>query len=60
MKDDPTITRIREVRHHISEACGHDPETLVQYYIEFQKQYQSRLVRMEETKEELKESSIKA
>lgn len=34
MKDDPTITRIREVRHSISEKCGHDPKKLVEYYIQ--------------------------
>ena len=33
MKDDPTIRRIREVRHRISEQCDHDPEKLVAYYI---------------------------
>lgn len=36
MKDNPTISRIRQVRHLISEEVGHDPKTLVQYYIHLQ------------------------
>jgi hypothetical protein len=39
---DPAIEQIREVRHRISEEHGHDPQKLVDYYIELQKQYQSR------------------
>lgn len=40
LKDDPAIKRIREVRHRISQEQGHDPQKLVNYYIELQKQYQ--------------------
>ncbi|MBD2778884.1 hypothetical protein [Iningainema tapete] len=40
LKDDPAIKRIREARHRISEEYGHDPQKLVNYYIELQKQYQ--------------------
>ncbi len=36
MKDNSTISRIRQVRHLISEEAGHDPKTLVQYYIRLQ------------------------
>ena len=43
MKDDPVIRRIREVRHRISEECGHDPEKLVAYYIKRQKKHPERL-----------------
>ena len=43
-QDDPTISRIRETRHRISERFGHDPQKLVDYYIEFQKQYQDRIL----------------
>ena len=39
MKKDETISQIREVRHLISEEHGHDPQKLVSYYIELQKQY---------------------
>ncbi len=43
-KDDPTITRIREARQRISEKCSHDPQKVVEYYIELQRKYQHRLV----------------
>jgi hypothetical protein len=43
-KDDPTIERIREARHSISEAHGHDPQRLVEYYIELQKKYAHQLL----------------
>ena len=43
-KDDPTITRIRDARRRVSERCGHDPQEVVDYYIELQRQYQHRLV----------------
>ena len=44
MKDDPAIARIREVRHKISEAHGHDPKRLIEYYIRLQEKYKDRLV----------------
>ena len=36
--DDEEITRIREVRHRISERFGHDPYRLVAYYMEKQRE----------------------
>lgn len=42
VKPDPAIEQIQAVRHRISEEYGHDPQKLVDYYIELQKQYQSR------------------
>jgi hypothetical protein len=48
-KDDPTIDRIRETRHRISETHGHDPQKIVEYYIELQKKYQRRF--LEDTEE---------
>ncbi|MBI2434694.1 MAG: hypothetical protein HYV26_17700 [Candidatus Hydrogenedentes bacterium] len=36
MEDDPVIARIQEVRHQISAACDHDPDKLVDYYLELQ------------------------
>ena len=42
-KDDPTIERIRKTRHRISEEHGHDPQKIVEYYLELQKKYQQRL-----------------
>jgi hypothetical protein len=44
MKDDPTISRIREARHQISERCGHDSKRLVEYYIRLQERHRDRLV----------------
>ena len=38
MKDDPVISRVREARHQISEACGHDPKKLVEYYMKRQQE----------------------
>lgn len=51
MKDDPTIKRIREVRHIISEKCGHDPKTLIEYYVALQKKHKERLLTLSEIKE---------
>ena len=45
LKDDPVIAAIREVRHQISEECGHDPAKLVEYFMEIQKQYEDRLLK---------------
>jgi hypothetical protein len=44
MNNEPTLTRIRKARQRISAKCGHDPLKLVEHYIEFQKQYQDRLI----------------
>jgi len=44
MKPDPTIERIRQIRHQISEECGHDPQQLLEYYLKYQQQYADRLV----------------
>ena len=52
-KDDPTIERIRETRHRISEAHNHDPQKIVEYYLELQKKYKQRLLAdMDETHSE--------
>lgn len=40
--NDYTIEQIRETRHRISAAHGHDAEKLVNYYIELQKEFQQR------------------
>lgn len=42
--DDPTIERIREARRRISESSNHDPQKIVDYYIELQKKYERRLL----------------
>jgi hypothetical protein len=42
--NDPVNDEIREVRHRISERCGHDTRRLVAYYIALQEQYRDRLI----------------
>ena len=45
--DDSTMKRIREIRHTISEECSHDPQQMVEYYLELQKGYRGRLLTTE-------------
>ena len=45
MIKDPTIDRIRSVRHAISKEFQHNPEMLIKYYIELQKKHQKRLTK---------------
>jgi len=56
-QSDPVIDEIREVRHRISARFGHDPARLVAYYLEFQKQYQDRLIKPEKTAERTDQSA---
>ena len=42
-KNDPPIDEIRKVRSRISKKFDHDPEKLIQYYIELQKKYEKKL-----------------
>jgi len=44
MENDPTISRIRQARHEISEHCGHDARKLVAYYQKLQERHADRLV----------------
>jgi hypothetical protein len=55
-KKDDAISQLREVRHIISEENGHDPQRLVNYYIELQKQY-PQLTQFKETQTELVQAS---
>ena len=41
---DPVIDEIREVRRRISARFDNDPERLVAYYMELQKQYGDQLL----------------
>jgi hypothetical protein len=41
---DAVIDEIRQIRHLISEKCGHDPDQLVAYYLKMQLQYRGRLI----------------
>lgn len=38
-KNDEAISQIRKIRHTISQENEHNPQKLVNYYIELQKQY---------------------
>lgn len=51
-QSDPVIDEIRDVRHRISARFGHDPERLVAYYMELQKQYEDRLIKAEKDAEQ--------
>lgn len=46
-RSDPTIDRIRQVRHEISERFGHDPARLVAHYMELDKKFADRLLKDE-------------
>ena len=35
--NDPAIEQIREIRHQISAEFGHDPQKVLAYYAEFEK-----------------------
>lgn len=42
MKDDPIISRIRSIRHQISEHYHHNPYELIMHYIELEQQHPER------------------
>ncbi len=44
---DSVIDEIRAIRHKISAAHGHDPARLVASLIEYQRQFEDRLLRPE-------------
>lgn len=44
MQIDPTLDRVREARHRISQQCEHDPKRLVEYYLKLQAKYADRLL----------------
>ena len=48
-EDDLLIDEVREVRHRISERFEHDPQKLVDHYIEMQKKHTQRLQKAEES-----------
>lgn len=50
-QSDPVIDEIREVRHRISARFDHDPKRLVAHYMDYQKQFQDRLIDAEQTTE---------
>jgi len=44
MHDDPTISRIRNVRHQISARYHHDVAQLIAHYVELEKRYHDRVI----------------
>lgn len=50
MKNDPTIERIRAVRHQISAEFDHNPRKLVAHYREMEKRYKGRMLKSKLTK----------
>ena len=40
--DDPVLQQIREIRHQISKNHQHDPQKLINYYLELQQQYKQK------------------
>jgi len=49
---DPLVDEIRQVRHEMSARFGHDPRRLTEYLMEFQKQFEDRLVTPPSTPDE--------
>jgi hypothetical protein len=62
MLPDPTIARVREARHRISERFGHDPKRLVEYYMKLQEQdeFRGRLIRSTEMTQTCEDEEEKA
>lgn len=56
MKIDPTIERIRKIRHEISQQCDHDTRKLLEYYMKYQKKYKDRLIKRPEIVKRTKSS----
>ena len=54
-ENDPTIDRIRQVRHQISAEFGHDPKKLVAFYADLEKGLSDRFLEDRPEKEELSE-----
>jgi hypothetical protein len=52
-ENDPTIDRIRQVRHQISAEFGHDPKRLVAFYANLEKELSDRFLEERPEKEEL-------
>ena len=60
MQEVQAIAEMREVRRQISEECDHDPRKLIAYYKELQLRHKERLLRPEESNEEVADDLFKA
>lgn len=47
MKPESPIKRIRDVRERIAAMCEHDPDRIVDDYMELQKHHQARIAKAE-------------
>ena len=57
MKDDPTITAIRDARHDISASVDHDPKKLVEYYQKLQERHRGKLISRSEGQSQIEDES---
>ncbi|MBG1269983.1 hypothetical protein [Nostoc sp. WHI] len=55
-KNDEAISQIRKIRHLISQENEHNPQKLVNYYIQLQKQY-PHLIQYREQQTKISESA---
>jgi hypothetical protein len=46
-----TLVRVRNARHQISEKFNHEPEKLIRYYMELQKNYKNHFADSRENQE---------
>jgi hypothetical protein len=53
---DPTIDHLREVRHQISAEFGHDPQKLVAYHANLEKELEGRFAEEREVRRGLEPS----
>lgn len=51
MMTDPPIDEIRELRHRMSEECGHDPKRFVRYLQQLEQQYRTQIQMFEDLQE---------
>lgn len=51
MKADPPIDEIHEIRHRMSEECGHDPKRFVRYLQQLEQKYRAQIQMFEDLRE---------
>lgn len=59
MKDVSILQHIREVRHRISQECGHDPKRLIEYYMRLQERHKERLLKVSKSTDQANESPLR-
>jgi hypothetical protein len=43
--EDKAIDEIRQIRHHLSEECGHDSQRLLEYMKKQEKDFQEQIIK---------------